>query len=335
MRDEGRPQGLTPLRLKGLALESAVWQSPMADCTDLPFRLLAREHGLRFAFLEMVSADSLLRRNRKTLEMMRTHPSDRPLGAQLMGGDPAMLAEAAALVEEMGFDLVDINMGCPAPKVAGGARAGSALLRDPERAGCIIAAAARRLRRIPLTVKMRIGFDDPSGKEAVELARRAEGAGACAVIVHGRTRAQAYGGLADYAAIGRVKAAVRVPVVGNGDVFTGGDALRLAAESGCDAVMIGRGGLGNPWLYREIECALAGKAAPARPSFEERRSTALRHMELERQVRGEERAVLYMRRIACWHFPGIPKAAAFRRAVCGAKDLAEVERLIQALPESR
>lgn len=341
MRGEGRPAPLKPLQLKGLALGSPVWQSPMADCTDLAFRLVARRRGLRFAFLEMVSANSLLRRNRKTLEMMASSPEDRPLGAQLMGGDPGMMAAAAEAAESMGFDLLDINMGCPAPKVAVGAGAGSALLRDPARAGRIVEAAARALRRIPLTVKMRIGYDDATGREGVELAKRAEGAGACALIVHGRTRAQGYGGRADYAAIGRVKAAVSVPVVGNGDVVRGEDAVRLAAESGCDAVMVGRGGLGNPWLYREVEAALAGETAqqspkgapPARPSFEEKRATLLEHMRLERETRGEERAVLFMRRIACWYFSGIPRAAAFRRAVCGAKDLAEMESLINGLNE--
>ena len=153
------------------------------------------------------------------------------------------------------------------------------------------------------------------------------------MIVHGRTRSQAYGGRADYAAIGRVKAALSIPVVGNGDVFSGGDAVRLASESGCDAVMVGRGGLGNPWLYREAEACLAGAEPPRRPLFHERRLTLLRHMELEREARGEARALLYMRRIACWYFPGIPGAAAFRRAACGAKDLAEMERLIKGLSD--
>lgn len=304
----------------------------MAGCTDLPFRLVAREKGLELGFLEMVSANALARDSRKTLDMMRTEPGDRPLGAQLMGDDPEMMGAAAARIEEMGFDLVDLNLGCPAPKVTGGGeRAGSALLRHPEKAERIFRSVVRAVRRIPVTVKMRIGYSDPSGDEAVEAARRAEGSGISAVTVHGRTRSQGYRGKADYRAIGRVKRAVDLPVIGNGDVFDGEAAKRLVCESGCDGVMIGRGGLGDPWLYREVEAALNGEPPPPRPRFEERRLALLRHLELEVRYRGEETAVRHMRRIACWYVSGIPGAAAFRGEICRAETAAEVREKIESL----
>lgn len=318
-----------PLQLKGLTLRTGVVQSPMANCTDLAFRLVAREKGLEFAFLEMVSAHALVQDSKRTLALMKTLPEDRPVGAQLVGCDAAHMAEAAARVEEMGFDLLDLNLGCPVPKITGGGDgAGSALLCRPADAGRIFEAVVKAVKRIPVTVKMRLGYKDASGKEAVEIAKRAEGAGVCAVAVHGRTRDQQYSGVADWAAIGRVKAAVGIPVIGNGDVRSGADAVRLRAESGCDAVMLGRGALGNPWLYKEVEAALAGAPAPAVPTFEEKKAVLLRHLDLEVLHEGEFYAVRSMRRIACWYFSGFTGAAAFRNAICSAPTTADVRRLI-------
>lgn len=306
----------------------------MAACTDLAFRLIAREKGMEFAFLEMVSAHALLQRNAKTLELMKTVPEDRPLGAQLVGCDAGAMGEAAAIVEEMGFDLLDLNLGCPVPKITGGGEgAGSALLRSPDKAEAIFKSVVRNVKRIPVTAKMRLGYDDASGAEAVAVARRAEDAGLAAVAVHGRTRAQQYAGKADYSAIGRVKAAVRIPVIGNGDVLSAADARRLRETSGCDAVMIGRGGLGNPWIYRDVEEGLRNpEHRPAPPSLEDRRATLLRHLELEVRHEGERLAILKMRRVGCWYMNGLPGAGEFRNRVCRAESVAALRELIENFP---
>jgi len=301
----------------------------MAGCTDLAFRLIAREKGMEFAFLEMISAHALVRGNRRTLRVLETLPEDRPLGAQIVGYDPDVMGRAAARVEEMGFDVLDLNLGCPAPKITrGGKGGGSALLARPAEASLVFRAVMGAVSRIPVTVKMRIGFTDPSGDEAVEAAKRAEDAGLHAVTVHGRTRTQGYSGRADYEAIARVKRAVSIPVIGNGDVYSGEDARRLCEASGCDGVMLGRGALGNPWIYRETAAALRGAPPVEPPGWEERRDTLLRHMELEARFQGEERAVLHMRRISCWYVSGVPCAAIFRKKVCAAKSLSEVRDLI-------
>ena len=314
------------IRLKHLALPAVV-QSPMANCTDLPFRLIARAQGMGFAFLEMISSDALVRDVRQTYEMMQTVPEDRPLGAQLVGCDPIVMGEAAARIEAMGFDLVDINLGCPVPKVVskGG---GSMLLREPSTAEQIFTRVVRSVRRIPVTVKMRIGFSDSSGEEAARIARIAQECGVAAVAVHGRTREQGYTGQADYEAIGRVKAAVSIPVIGNGDVVDGASAVRLRAVSGCDGVMLGRGALGNPWIYREVQAALDGQAPPPAPPMSERLHVLLHHIAL--QCRYEPQPVGPLRRIICWYFKDLPGVAQFRDNIHHAQSVDKMRLLIEA-----
>ncbi len=312
------------IRLKQLELPTVV-QSPMANCTDLPFRLIARSQGMAFAFLEMIASETLVRGLARTAEMMQTTPEDRPLGAQLVGCDPAVMGEAAAKVESMGFDLVDLNLGCPVPKIVshGG---GSMLLREPQTARRIFTAVVRSVKRIPVTVKMRLGFRDASGLEAATIARIAQDCGVDAIAVHGRTREQGYTGTADYEAIGRVKAAVSIPVFGNGDVVDGASANRLLAVSGCDGVMLGRGALGNPWIYREVEAALAGASPPSTPDLAERKRVLLRHVEL--QERYERQPLGHLRRVISWYFKSCPGVAEFRDRVNRSQSLGELRALI-------
>lgn len=315
------------IKLKSLTLKSGVIQSPMAGCTDLAFRLVARDKGMEFAFLEMVSADALVRKNQRTLQYLRRTETDKPLGAQLVGCNPDVMGEAAAMIEEMGFDLLDINCGCPVPKITapGG---GSALLVEPEKTKQIFQKVVKNIKNIPVTVKMRKGFADPSGEEAVRLAKIAEDAGLAAVTVHGRTRVQGYSGSADWDAIRKVKQALKIPVFGNGDVNSGEDAKKLMEASGCDGVMIGRGGLGNPWIYKSVEAALNGINTPQKPSLEEIKQTALRHLELEIESEGEKNGVLKFRKIACWYFQGYPGSALLRAKVNTLETVAEMRQAI-------
>ncbi len=317
------------IQLSNYTLPTQVLQSPLAGCTDLAFRMTARHYGMKFAFLEMVSSEALVRNTRKTMDLLKSLPEDRPLGAQLVGCDPGVMGEAAAIIEEMGFDLLDLNLGCPVPKIVspGG---GSALLAAPEKAEKIFREVVRKVRKIPVTVKMRKGFSDPSGDEAVQISRMAEDAGFSAVTVHGRTRVQGYSGTADWEAIGKVKKALKIPVIGNGDVVTGDDARRLLAVSGCDGVMIGRGAMGNPWIYRSIESVLAGGEPSTEPDLAERKAALRMHIRYEIEFEGEKMAVLRARKIACWYFKNLPGAAEFRNRVNHCQSAAELMELIDA-----
>jgi nifR3 family TIM-barrel protein len=275
----------------------------------------------------MVSANGLMHASHKTFDLLKTIPEDRPIGAQLMGCDPDTMAAAAEKIEEMGFDLLDLNLGCPVRKITSGG-AGAALLKNPKNAEAVFKRVVNAVKKIPVTVKTRKGFDDDSGNEAVQLARVAEDSGICAITIHGRTRAQGYTGRSDWAAIGKVKRAVKIPVIGNGDVTSADDARRLREISGCDGIMIGRGGLGNPWIFRQIHEAIVENREPTPISTEERLSTALEHMELEARYAGEQRAVYHMRRIGAWYIAGVPNAAKWRDQLHRSRTLEEVKSIL-------
>ncbi len=310
----------------------------MVACTDLPFRLIAREHGLSFAFAEMVSAQALVRRNPKTLKTLQTCPEDHPVGAQILGREPAMMAEAARIIEELGFDLLDINLGCPVRKVIANGE-GAAMLGNPRAAESVFS-AVRRAVTIPVTVKMRSGIDDAGGSQALAIVRIARDCGLSAATIHGRTQKQGYAGAADWRAIGRVKSAVSLPVFGNGDLSQDSDLAALRALSGVDGVMVGRGALGNPWIYRQLERAWkygdtlqqgvpVFPAPPVPPTVQERLKALLKHFDLEIEWQGGRQAALHMRRTVVWYTAGLPGNKAIRSGVCRTMDLGLIRRMIE------
>lgn len=297
----------------------------MAGITDKAFRLLAREMDCALAFTEMISAQALLFGSRKTLEMLDIE-GESPVAVQLFGSRPGDLARAARLVAAAGADIIDLNMGCPTPKIVKNGE-GAALMRDPRLAGEIVAAVVDAVT-LPVTVKMRRGWDADS-PDAVEVAYAVVDAGASAVMVHGRYRSEFYSGRADWGVIRAVKEAVDVPVIGNGDVWTAPDARRMLDETGCDGVMIGRAARGNPWIFREAVHYLATGGQLPPPSGAERVAMALRHLDLLVRYKDEDTAVLQMRKHASWYTRGLPHAARLRERLQRADTVAELRTLIQ------
>ncbi|HEY6009739.1 MAG TPA: tRNA dihydrouridine synthase DusB [Geobacteraceae bacterium] len=299
-----------PLKIGTLTLANNLFLAPMAGITNLPMRLLARECGAALAFTEMVSVNGLVREGQKSFDLLRSTPADRPLGIQIFGDDPQLMAEAARLVEPHG-DLIDINMGCPVRKVVG-TGAGSALLREPARVAAIVR-AVRRATELPLTVKIRSGWQ--AGEiNFSEIARIAEAEGCDAITLHPRTRAQMFEGQAAWEQLGALKRLVTVPVIGSGDLFRAADVVAMLRQTGCDGAMIARGGLGNPWLFRETLALLAGEE-PIPPTPGERHRVAMQHLELFIELAGERVALREMRKHLAWYARGLPGAARFRMHV--------------------
>lgn len=302
------------MRIGGLELGVGAGLSPMAGVTDAAMRLLCHEQGAAWSVSEMLSAKGWIYsqgKNKVAQELITRIPGEGIAALQLFGREPDYMAEAARRLEGAGFDFFDINFGCPAPKIAGNGE-GSALMKEPELIGRIVRAVADATR-LPVTAKIRAGWDENS-INAVEVAKICEQAGAAAIAVHGRTRMQQYSGRADWKIIGEVKKAVSVPVLGNGDVKCGQDALRMLDETGCDGVLIARGAQGNPWLFREVKAAMEGKDCPV-ITGRERVEMALRHLDLEVQLHGERGGVLEMRKHIAWYVAGMRDSAQFRQKV--------------------
>lgn len=286
--------------------------APMAGITDFPFRIICKELGAGIVFSEMVSVEALIREHKRTHGMLHTDPAERPVVFQIFGSKLASMAEAAHIVSRGEVDFIDINMGCPVPKILKSG-AGSALLRDLGLAKDIMAAVVQ-YSKVPVTVKIRLGWD-AKNIVAVDFAQAAEAAGISAVTVHARTKAQGFSGHADWAMIKEVKDSVRIPVIGNGDVRSAQDAKRMQDETGCDGVMIGRAAQGNPWIFREAKQYLATGAIPPHPTLDERRTIMLRHLHDMVRLVGENIGVREMRKHLCWYTRGLHAGAEFRTRV--------------------
>ena len=300
------------LRIGNTVLENNVILAPMAGVTDLPFRVLCREQGAGCVVTEMVSAKAVLYNNRNTRELLQIDPDERPAAVQLFGSEPDIMAEIAARLEEGPYDYIDVNMGCPVPKIVNNGE-GSALMKNPGRAREVLAAMVKAVKK-PVTVKFRKGFNDLS-VNAVEFAKMAESCGVAAVAVHGRTREQYYSGKADWDIIRQVKEAVRIPVIGNGDIFTPEDAGRMLKETGCDGIMVARGAKGNPWLFGRINHYLdTGEVLPG-PSMAEIKAMILRHGRMLVQFKGEGVAMREMRGHMAWYTKGMPHSATLRNEI--------------------
>lgn len=314
------------LKIGNIELENPYVLAPMAGVTDLPFRLLCKEQGAGLLCMEMISAKALQYNNKNTKALLEIDPRECPVSLQLFGADPDIISEQAKRIEELPFQILDINMGCPVPKVVRNGE-GSALMNQPRLVYDIVYKTARAIQK-PVTVKIRKGFNDES-VNAVEIARIIEDAGGAAVAVHGRTREQYYSGEADWDIIRQVKEAVHIPVIGNGDVTSGKRAIAMMEQTGCDGVMIGRGAQGNPWIFRELlEYERTGQI-PKRLSKEQIRKTMLRHARLQIALKGDYLGIREMRKHVAWYTKGLEGSARLRDDINKVESYEELEELLK------
>ena len=313
------------MKIGNIELANPYILAPMAGVTDLPFRLLCMEEGAGLLCMEMISAKALQYKNRNTKALLAIHPKEYPVSLQLFGSDPYIISEMAKEIEELPFQILDINMGCPVPKVVKNGE-GSALMKEPKLVYEIVNRTAKAIRK-PVTVKIRKGFDD-GHVNAAEIAKIIEEAGGAAVAVHGRTREQYYSGRADWEIIRQVKEAVSIPVIGNGDVVSGETAQAMMRQTGCDGVMIGRGAQGNPWIFRQILHQMETGKPEEVPSREEVKVMILRHARLQVAQKGVYTGIREMRKHISWYTAGCPHSARLRAQINSVESLAELEELI-------
>lgn len=314
------------LKIGGVTLKNNVILAPMAGVTDLPYRVLCSRQGAGLVCMEMVSAKAVLYKNKNTKELLMVDPGEHPVSLQLFGSDPQILSSIAGELEEGPFDIFDLNMGCPVPKIVKN-QEGSALMKNPKLAEEILTAMVKTIKK-PVTVKIRKGFDD-SRVNAVEIAKIAEGCGVSAITVHGRTREQYYSGKADWDIIRQVKEAVSIPVIGNGDVFSPEDAMGLIKKTGCDGIMVARGSRGNPWIFREITEYLETGKKPGRPSKKEVKEMILLHGQMMMEFKGEMAGMREMRKHVAWYTAGYPNSAALRKDINTVSSMEELAALIE------
>ncbi len=304
--------------------------APMAGVCDQPFRLLCKEQGCDILYTEMISAKGLYYDNKNTVPLLAVCEEEKPIGVQLFGSEPNLLAEMAKKIEDRGFSFIDVNMGCPVPKIVNNGE-GSALMKNPVLVGRIVSKMAKATK-LPVTIKIRSGFD-AEHINAPEIAKIAEESGAAAVAVHGRTRQQYYSGHADWDVIARVKDSVNIPVIGNGDILTPQDVINMKEQTRCDAFMIGRGARGNPWIFHELKEYFRTGRIPDRPDLYEVKRTMLRHADLMIEFKGEYTGIHEMRKHVAWYSAGLKDSARLRNLVNQVESYHEMKELLDKWTE--